>query len=227
MKIVTVSARRRACLVAGCMFREERGGGRLPGRLARCEHRQPGQCGHGRAKGQGRAAQGPPGCPHDHLPIHARGVCPHGHLPIHAQCIMWSACPSEAADERKAWQGAQRVLSAWRVQCSVCDGCLVVTMQWWCTAGAGHVSIGLSSFGNCSSTVGCDALRSSLAHIEPWTLLMHEARVYEHGVDTICDIIHKNGGQVYMDGANMNAQVCSRTRSPRVSSLQCPADRPA
>jgi len=33
------------------------------------------------------------------------------------------------------------------------------------------------------------------------------AGVYEHGIDTICDIIHKNGGQVYMDGANMNAQV--------------------
>ena len=23
----------------------------------------------------------------------------------------------------------------------------------------------------------------------------------------ICEIIHENGGQVYMDGANMNAQV--------------------
>jgi glycine cleavage system protein P-like pyridoxal-binding family len=32
--------------------------------------------------------------------------------------------------------------------------------------------------------------------------------VYEEGVDEICKIIHKNGGQVYMDGANMNAQVC-------------------
>ncbi|KAH7285844.1 hypothetical protein KP509_33G048300 [Ceratopteris richardii] len=31
--------------------------------------------------------------------------------------------------------------------------------------------------------------------------------VYEDGIDEICDIIHKNGGQVYMDGANMNAQV--------------------
>ncbi|KAL4527675.1 hypothetical protein Ndes2526B_g08646 [Nannochloris sp. 'desiccata'] len=31
--------------------------------------------------------------------------------------------------------------------------------------------------------------------------------VYEHGVDEICDVIHKFGGQVYMDGANMNAQV--------------------
>lgn len=31
--------------------------------------------------------------------------------------------------------------------------------------------------------------------------------VYESGVDEICRIIHTNGGQVYMDGANMNAQV--------------------
>mmetsp|Transcript_17635 Transcript_17635/g.21130 ORF Transcript_17635/g.21130 Transcript_17635/m.21130 type:complete len:1034 (+) Transcript_17635:132-3233(+) len=31
--------------------------------------------------------------------------------------------------------------------------------------------------------------------------------VYEEGVDEICQIIHDNGGQVYMDGANMNAQV--------------------
>ena len=31
--------------------------------------------------------------------------------------------------------------------------------------------------------------------------------VYEEGITTITDIIHENGGQVYMDGANMNAQV--------------------
>ncbi|MEZ5537545.1 MAG: aminomethyl-transferring glycine dehydrogenase [Thiolinea sp.] len=31
--------------------------------------------------------------------------------------------------------------------------------------------------------------------------------VYEEAVVEICDIIHQNGGQVYMDGANMNAQV--------------------
>lgn len=31
--------------------------------------------------------------------------------------------------------------------------------------------------------------------------------VYEEGIDEICRIIHDNGGQVYMDGANMNAQV--------------------
>ncbi|NOX85399.1 MAG: aminomethyl-transferring glycine dehydrogenase [Chlorobi bacterium] len=31
--------------------------------------------------------------------------------------------------------------------------------------------------------------------------------VFEEGIREIVDIIHKNGGQVYMDGANMNAQV--------------------
>ncbi|MGB1091849.1 MAG: aminomethyl-transferring glycine dehydrogenase, partial [Oceanobacter sp.] len=31
--------------------------------------------------------------------------------------------------------------------------------------------------------------------------------VYEQGVKEICDLIHANGGLVYMDGANLNAQV--------------------
>lgn len=31
--------------------------------------------------------------------------------------------------------------------------------------------------------------------------------VFEERIIEICDIIHKNGGQVYMDGANLNAQV--------------------
>jgi glycine dehydrogenase len=31
--------------------------------------------------------------------------------------------------------------------------------------------------------------------------------VFEEGIQEICDIVHHNGGQVYMDGANMNAQV--------------------
>ncbi|HET55738.1 MAG TPA: glycine dehydrogenase (aminomethyl-transferring) [Ignavibacteria bacterium] len=31
--------------------------------------------------------------------------------------------------------------------------------------------------------------------------------VFEEGIKEICDIVHKNGGLVYMDGANMNAQV--------------------
>ena len=31
--------------------------------------------------------------------------------------------------------------------------------------------------------------------------------VFEESINSICEIIHKNGGLVYMDGANMNAQV--------------------
>jgi glycine dehydrogenase len=31
--------------------------------------------------------------------------------------------------------------------------------------------------------------------------------VFETGIQTICEIVHRYGGQVYMDGANMNAQV--------------------
>jgi glycine dehydrogenase len=31
--------------------------------------------------------------------------------------------------------------------------------------------------------------------------------VFEEGIEEICQVIHANGGQVYMDGANMNAQV--------------------
>ena len=30
----------------------------------------------------------------------------------------------------------------------------------------------------------------------------------------ICDIVHAHGGQVYMDGANMNAQVGLTARRP-------------
>ena len=31
--------------------------------------------------------------------------------------------------------------------------------------------------------------------------------VFEESIRTICDVVHANGGQVYMDGANLNAQV--------------------
>ena len=31
--------------------------------------------------------------------------------------------------------------------------------------------------------------------------------VFEDGIRQVCDIVHRHGGQVYMDGANMNAQV--------------------
>src|SRR3954454_25234088 len=31
--------------------------------------------------------------------------------------------------------------------------------------------------------------------------------VFEDGIQEMCNIVHEHGGQVYMDGANMNAQV--------------------
>jgi glycine dehydrogenase len=31
--------------------------------------------------------------------------------------------------------------------------------------------------------------------------------VFEEGIRTLCEVVHSHGGQVYMDGANMNAQV--------------------
>ncbi len=31
--------------------------------------------------------------------------------------------------------------------------------------------------------------------------------IYEEGVRELCNLIHEAGGQVYLDGANMNAQV--------------------
>src|SRR5262249_10564693 len=31
--------------------------------------------------------------------------------------------------------------------------------------------------------------------------------VFEEGIREVCDLVHKHGGQVYMDGANLNAQL--------------------
>lgn len=35
--------------------------------------------------------------------------------------------------------------------------------------------------------------------------------VFEEHIGDVCDLIHQNGGQVYLDGANMNAQVRERS----------------
>lgn len=39
--------------------------------------------------------------------------------------------------------------------------------------------------------------------------------VFEEKIRDVCELIHKNGGQVYLDGANMNAQVRERKRRRR------------
>ncbi|MBN2371849.1 MAG: aminomethyl-transferring glycine dehydrogenase [Vicinamibacteria bacterium] len=44
--------------------------------------------------------------------------------------------------------------------------------------------------------------------------------VFEEGVREICDVVHAHGGQVYMDGANMNAQV-GLTRPAEIGADVC------
>jgi len=44
--------------------------------------------------------------------------------------------------------------------------------------------------------------------------------VFESSITEMCDIIHQNGGQVYMDGANMNAQV-GLTNPSRIGADVC------
>jgi glycine dehydrogenase len=75
-------------------------------------------------------------------------------------------------------------------------------------AGMKVVVINCDSMGN----VDIGDLRSKAeAHAESLSCLMitypSTHGVYEADIKVICDIIHDHGGQVYMDGANMNAQV--------------------
>jgi glycine dehydrogenase len=56
-----------------------------------------------------------------------------------------------------------------------------------------------------------DLRRKAVEHGERLACLMitypSTHGVFEDDIRTICDIVHDHGGQVYMDGANMNAQV--------------------
>jgi glycine dehydrogenase len=56
-----------------------------------------------------------------------------------------------------------------------------------------------------------DLQRKAAAHRDRLACLMitypSTHGVFEDGIRMICDIVHQHGGQVYMDGANMNAQV--------------------
>ncbi len=67
---------------------------------------------------------------------------------------------------------------------------------------------------NCDSqgNIDLDDLRAkAAAHKETLAALMvtypSTHGVFEEEIKEICDIVHQNGGQVYMDGANLNAQV--------------------
>jgi glycine dehydrogenase len=68
--------------------------------------------------------------------------------------------------------------------------------------------------------VGCDAggnvdisdlERKAALHANDLAALMvtypSTHGVFEAGITAICEIVHRHGGQVYVDGANMNAMV--------------------
>uniref|UniRef100_A0A8C5NER3 glycine dehydrogenase (aminomethyl-transferring) n=1 Tax=Gouania willdenowi TaxID=441366 RepID=A0A8C5NER3_GOUWI len=70
-------------------------------------------------------------------------------------------------------------------------------------AGLAAIKAYLNSMGERSRTV--EKHKASLAAM----MITYPSTfgVFEENVRDVCDLIHKNGGQVYLDGANMNAQV--------------------
>jgi glycine dehydrogenase len=75
-------------------------------------------------------------------------------------------------------------------------------------AGFQVVAVACDAHGNID--VG-DLRAKAAAHAERLGALMvtypSTHGVFEEGIREICDVVHAHGGQVYMDGANMNAQV--------------------
>jgi glycine dehydrogenase len=75
-------------------------------------------------------------------------------------------------------------------------------------AGWQIVAVGCDAGGNIDLT---DLRAKAEAHKEDLAALMvtypSTHGVFEEGIQDLCRIVHEHGGQVYMDGANMNAQV--------------------
>ncbi|MCF8706216.1 aminomethyl-transferring glycine dehydrogenase subunit GcvPB, partial [Corynebacterium sp. MC-25] len=70
------------------------------------------------------------------------------------------------------------------------------------------VSVGTDAKGNINIEELRKAAEANRDHLSALMVTYPSTHgVYEEGIDEICKIIHDNGGQVYMDGANMNAQV--------------------
>lgn len=70
------------------------------------------------------------------------------------------------------------------------------------------VAVGTDSKGNINIEELRKAAETNKDHLAALMVTYPSTHgVYEEGIDEICKIIHDNGGQVYMDGANMNAQV--------------------
>lgn len=76
------------------------------------------------------------------------------------------------------------------------------------TAGMRVVAVSCDAQGNIDVT---DLKSKAAQHAEHLSAIMvtypSTHGVFEESIHEICDIVHRHGGQVYMDGANMNAQV--------------------
>ena len=76
------------------------------------------------------------------------------------------------------------------------------------TAGLSVVVVATDRHGNIDLA---DLRSKAAAHRDKLSCLMvtypSTHGVFEGGIRDVCDIVHEHGGQVYMDGANMNAQV--------------------
>ena len=77
--------------------------------------------------------------------------------------------------------------------------------------------------------IDVDDLRAQREHRQSAALMITYPSthgVFEASVKEICQIVHDHGGQVYMDGANMNAQVglCRRVTSVLMSPPESPQD---
>jgi glycine dehydrogenase len=75
-------------------------------------------------------------------------------------------------------------------------------------AGMRVVAVGCDAAGNVELS---DLAAKAAAHRDRLAAIMvtypSTHGVFEEGIRELCEIVHRHGGQVYMDGANMNAQV--------------------
>ncbi len=89
------------------------------------------------------------------------------------------------------------------------------------TAGFKVVAVGCDAHGNIDLAdlrARAEQHRSALAAIMVTYPSTHG--VFEEGIRDLCRLVHENGGQVYMDGANMNAQV-GLTRPAEIGADVC------
>lgn len=84
---------------------------------------------------------------------------------------------------------------------------------------SGHFAAPHNQYMNAAALLQVDKHKANLAAM----MLTYPSTfgVFEEHVREVCDLIHANGGQVYLDGANMNAQVREAEMPPRSTDGKC------